>query len=69
MQSYTTPGGAKVAPNVNAVSQLQLRADAAPDHDALGYRDGAGFSYISTSELLDTVRELSLIHISEPTRR
>ena len=59
MQSYTTPGGTKVAPNVNAVSQLLLRADAAPDHDALSYRDGAGFSYISTSELLDTVREIA----------
>ena len=59
MQSYTTPGGAKVAPNVNAVTQLMLRADAAPDHDALGYRDGAGFSYVSTAELLDNVREIA----------
>jgi long-chain acyl-CoA synthetase len=59
MQTYTTPGGAKVAPNVNAVSQLLLRADAAPDHKALAYRDGVGFSYVTTSEMADTVREIA----------
>lgn len=59
MQSYTTPGGVKVAPNVNAVSQMMLRADAAPDHRALAYRDGGGFAYVSTKELLDTVKEIA----------
>jgi len=59
MQSYTTPGGAKVAPNVNAVTQLMLRADAAPDHNALGYRDGVGFSYVSTSDVVANVREIA----------
>ena len=45
MQTYTTPGGTKVAPSMNAVSALQMRADAAPNHPALSYRDGDGFSF------------------------
>ena len=59
MQTYTTPGGPTVPPNVNAVQQLMVRADAAPDHPALAYRDGDGFVNVSTSELWETVKELA----------
>jgi len=59
MQTYTTPGGTTVAPNVNIVQQLMLRADAAPDHPALAYRDGDHFTTVSTSELWATVQELA----------
>lgn len=59
MQTYTTPGGITVAPNVNVVQQLMVRADAAPDHAALSYRDGDKFVPVTTRELWDTVQELA----------
>ncbi len=59
MQTYTTPGGPTVPPNVNAVQQLMVRADAAPDHPALAYRDGDHFTSVSTREFWETVRELA----------
>lgn len=59
MQTYTTPGGPTVPPNVNAVQQLMVRADAAPDHPALAYRDGDRFTTVTTRELWETVRELA----------
>ena len=59
MQTYTTPGGITVAPNVNVVQQLMVRADAAPDHAALSYRDGAAFVPVTTRELWETVQELA----------
>ena len=59
MQTYTTPGGTKVAPSLNAVTALQMRADAAPNHPALAYRDGDGFTNVTTQELLDTVMDVA----------
>ncbi|MGI9586083.1 MAG: AMP-dependent synthetase/ligase, partial [Acidimicrobiia bacterium] len=59
MQTYTTPGGVKVPPNANAVTQLKLRADAAPDHPALAYRDGDSFTTVSTADFWTTVREIA----------
>ncbi len=59
MQTYTTPGGITVAPNVNVVQQLMVRADAAPNHAALSYRDGDTFVPVTTRELWDTVQELA----------
>ncbi|MCL1592970.1 MAG: AMP-binding protein, partial [Actinomycetia bacterium] len=59
MQTYTTPGGTSVAPSVNAVQQLMVRADAAPDHPALAYRDGDHFTHVSTAEFWETVQELA----------
>ncbi len=59
MQTYTTPGGPTVPPNVNAVQQLMVRADAAPDHPALAYRDGDGFTSVTTKELWETVLDLA----------
>ena len=59
MQTYTTPGGVPTPPNVNVVQQLMLRADAAPNHPALAYRDGAGFTNVTTAELWDTVKEIA----------
>ncbi len=59
MKTYTTPGGVTVPPNVNAVQQLMVRADAAPDHPALAYRDGDHFTNVSTKEFWETVQELA----------
>ncbi|GMR02340.1 MAG: AMP-dependent synthetase/ligase [Acidimicrobiia bacterium] len=59
MKMYTTPGGVTVPPNVNVVQQLMVRADAAPDHPALAYRDGDRFTNVSTREFWATVRELA----------
>ncbi len=59
MQTYTTPGGVPTPPNVNVVQQLMLRADAAPNHAALAYRDGAGFTNVTTAELWKTVQDLA----------
>ena len=59
MQTYTTPGGITVAPNVNVVQQLMVRADAAPNHAALSYRDGDKFVPVTTRELWETVEELA----------
>ncbi len=59
METYTTPGGAVVLPDVNAVEQLEARAAIAPDHAALAYRDGDGFATVTTTELLDTVIDLA----------
>ena len=59
MQTYTPPDGPTVPPNVNAVQQLMVRADAAPDHPALAYRDGDRFTTVSTREFWETVRELA----------
>ena len=59
MQTYTTPGGITVAPNVNVVQQLMVRADAAPSHAALSYRDGDTFVPVTTRELWETVQELA----------
>ena len=59
MQTYTTPGGVTVPPNVNAVQQLKVRADAAPNHPALAYRDGPGFVDVSTAELWQTVQDIA----------
>jgi long-chain acyl-CoA synthetase len=59
MQTFTTPGGVQVAPNVNAVTHLKVRADAAPDHPALAYRDGDSFTTVSSAEFWATVREIA----------
>ena len=59
MQTFTTPGGVQVPPNVNAVTHLKLRADAAPDHPALAYRDGDSFTTVSSAEFWATVREIA----------
>jgi len=59
MQTYTTPGGITVAPNVNVVQQLMVRADAAPNHAALSYRDGDKFMPVTTREMWETVQELA----------
>jgi long-chain acyl-CoA synthetase len=59
MQTYTTPGGVTIPPNVNAVEQLMVRADAAPEHPALAYRDGDSFATVTTKDLWATVLELA----------
>ncbi|MEN8238343.1 MAG: long-chain fatty acid--CoA ligase [Actinomycetota bacterium] len=59
MQTYTTPGGAVVSPHVNVIQQLEARATDAPDHPALAFREGDGFSTVTTQELWDTVIELA----------
>ncbi len=59
MKTYTTSGGVKVPPNVNAVQQLMARADTAPDHPALAYRDGDHFTEVSTAEFWATVHEIA----------
>jgi len=69
MQSYTTPGGVTVAPNVNIVQQLMLRADAAPDHPALAYRDGDRFTTVSTAEVWATVQELAAGLVASGVRK
>jgi len=59
MQTYTTPGGIAVDSDLNVVQQLMQRVEAAPDHRALAYRDGDHFSYVTTTEMWDTVHELA----------
>ncbi|MCZ7531824.1 MAG: long-chain fatty acid--CoA ligase [Acidimicrobiia bacterium] len=59
MQTYTTPGEKTVASDTNAVSMLQRRAESAPDHPALAYRDGDRFVDVPTSDFWDTVVELA----------
>jgi long-chain acyl-CoA synthetase len=59
MQTYTTPGGVTIPPNVNAVQQLMVRADAAPDHPALAYRDGDSFATVTTKDFWETVLEIA----------
>lgn len=59
MQTYTTPGGVAIGPNVNAVQQLMVRADAAPSHPALAYRSGDRFVDVTTAELWDEVQALA----------
>jgi len=59
MQTYTTPGEKTVATDTNAVSLLQRRAAAAPDHAALAYRDGDVFVDVSTSHLWETVLDIA----------
>jgi len=69
MQTYTTPGGKTVAPNVNIVQHLMLRADAAPNHPALAYRDGDHFTTVSTSEFWATVQELAAGLVASGVRK
>ena len=59
MQTYTTPGEKTVASDTNAVSMLQRRAESAPDHPALAYRDGDRFVDVPTSDLWSTVVEIA----------
>ena len=59
MQTYTTPGAVSVPPNANVVQQLMVRADAAPNHAALSFRNGDAFTNVSTREVWDTVKELA----------
>lgn len=59
MQTYTTPGEKTVASDINAVSMLRRRAESAPDHPALAYRDGDVFVDVPTSDFWDTVVELA----------
>ncbi|MFV1970070.1 MAG: long-chain fatty acid--CoA ligase [Acidimicrobiia bacterium] len=59
MKTYTTPGASQVDPQLNAVQQLIKRAEEAPDHPALAYRDGDVFLDVSTAEMWTTVRELA----------
>ena len=59
MHTYTTPGERTVSPETNAVSLLRSRAESAPDHGALAYRDGYSFVDVSTAEFWLTVRELA----------
>lgn len=59
MQTYTTPGEQPVASDTNAVTMLQRRADAAPDHPALAYRDGDTFVDVPTSDFWNTVVDLA----------
>ena len=59
MQTFTTPGAKPVAPNDNAVTQLRVRADSAPDAPALAFRDGAGFTTVTAANFFMTVREIA----------
>ena len=59
MKTYTSPGGVNVAPSVNAVQQLMVRADTQPEYPALMYRTGAEFVSVSTREFYDTVVDLA----------
>lgn len=59
MQTYTTPGGVTVPPHDNVVKQLMVRADAAPNHVAMSYRDGDGFTGVSTAALWQTVQDIA----------
>jgi long-chain acyl-CoA synthetase len=59
MQTYTTPGESTIAPDMNAVSLLQRRAEAAPDHAALAYRDGDAFVDVSTADMWSTVVDIA----------
>jgi long-chain acyl-CoA synthetase len=59
MQTFTTPGAKPVAPNDNAVTQLRVRADSAPDAPALAFRDGDSFTRVTASQLFMTVREIA----------
>jgi long-chain acyl-CoA synthetase len=59
MQNYTTPGGVAVSPDVNVIQQLEVRAKDAPEHPALAFRDGTGFSTVSTQELWDIVIDIA----------
>ena len=59
MQTYTTPGGVTAPPHDNVVKQLMVRADAAPHHVALSYREGDSFVSVSTEAFWKTVQELA----------
>jgi long-chain acyl-CoA synthetase len=59
MQTYTTPGGVAVSPHVNVIQQLEVRANDAPDHPALAFRHGEGFSTVTTQELWDIVIDIA----------
>jgi long-chain acyl-CoA synthetase len=59
MKTYTSPGGRGVDPGVNVVRLLMDRAAASPDHPALAYRDGDGFTEVTTRQFLETVMELA----------
>jgi long-chain acyl-CoA synthetase len=59
LRTYTTPGGATVPANVNVVQQLEARAGEAPEHPALAYRDGDGFTTVATREFLEIVVEIA----------
>jgi long-chain acyl-CoA synthetase len=59
MKTYTSPGGVNVAPSVNAVQQLMVRADTQPEYPALMYRVGDEFVSVSTREFYDTVVDLA----------
>jgi long-chain acyl-CoA synthetase len=59
MQTFTTPGAKPVAPNDNAVTQLRVRADSAPDAPALAFRDGDSFTRVTASQMFMTVREIA----------
>jgi len=69
MQTYTSPGGLTVPPSVNVVQQLMVRADAAPEHPALAYRDGDHFVTVSTIEFWETVQELAAGLVASGVRR
>jgi long-chain acyl-CoA synthetase len=59
MKTYTSPGGVNVAPSVNAVQQLMVRADTQPEYPALMYRVGDEFVSVSTRDFYDTVVDLA----------
>jgi len=59
MKTYTTPGAAQVAEELNVVQQLIKRVEESPDHAALAYREGDRFVDVSTAEMWEMVRELA----------
>ncbi|MCL1601506.1 MAG: AMP-binding protein, partial [Actinomycetia bacterium] len=59
MKTFTTPGATSVDQEVNVVAQLLKRADEAPDHPALSYREGDTFVDVSTSDMWEMVRDLA----------
>jgi long-chain acyl-CoA synthetase len=59
LRIYTSPGGAAVPAHVNVIQKLEARAGQAPEHPALAYRDGDGFTTVTTQELLEIVLEIA----------
>ncbi|MCB1247657.1 MAG: AMP-binding protein, partial [Acidimicrobiia bacterium] len=55
----TTPGESHVPEHHNAVTALMQRANVAPGHPALAYREGDGFKTMSTADMWVTVRQIA----------
>ncbi|MEN8039956.1 MAG: AMP-dependent synthetase/ligase [Actinomycetota bacterium] len=59
IESTTAPGSVSVSLNDNVVSALLTRAEAAPDHAALGYRVDTAFLTTDTAQFAREVKEMA----------